>query len=170
MRISYLKAGFLLAAVYIGLGLVREPATGFTHGVHLVFHEAGHVIFMIFGSRFLTILGGTLGQLLMPLAVILSFIKTRQNYSACVTGVWLAASLADVAPYAKDARAMDLVLLGGVTGLESGGHDWNNMLFELDWLHHDQLIGNLFIAAGYVTLLLSLGAGLYFSRKDPDEF
>lgn len=37
----------------------------FIHRPLLVFHEAGHVIFMPLGD-WLTVLGGTLGQLLMP--------------------------------------------------------------------------------------------------------
>lgn len=33
-------------------------------------------------------------------------------------------SLTDVAPYINDARALQLVLLGGRTGAEVEGHDW----------------------------------------------
>ncbi len=41
----------------------RSPAIGesFLHLIHLVFHEAGHVVFMPFG-RFLMVLGGGLFQ------------------------------------------------------------------------------------------------------------
>ena len=39
----------------------------------LVFHEAGHVIFSVFG-RFMAVAGGTLLQLLVPLALMVAFV------------------------------------------------------------------------------------------------
>ena len=42
-----------------------DMMTSFIHGPLLVFHEAGHVIFRLFGE-WVTVLGGTLGQLLVP--------------------------------------------------------------------------------------------------------
>ncbi|MFI3185789.1 MAG: zinc ribbon domain-containing protein, partial [Methylococcaceae bacterium] len=46
---------------------IESNAVGnsFLHLVNLPFHEAGHIIFRPFGA-FITSLGGTLGQLLMP--------------------------------------------------------------------------------------------------------
>jgi hypothetical protein len=42
----------------------------FFHLVNLPFHEAGHLFFQLFG-RWMTSLGGTLGQLLIPLSCLL---------------------------------------------------------------------------------------------------
>jgi hypothetical protein len=42
-----------------------EMAGSFIHAPLLIFHEAGHVIFRPFG-QWVAVLGGTLGQLLMP--------------------------------------------------------------------------------------------------------
>jgi hypothetical protein len=50
----------------------------FMHSVNLVFHEAGHVIFTPFG-RFITILGGTLGQWLIPFIVLCAFLLRRDR-------------------------------------------------------------------------------------------
>jgi len=50
----------------------NEIGQSFMHNINLVFHEAGHVIFRIFGN-FMMILGGSLAQLLMPLIVMLAF-------------------------------------------------------------------------------------------------
>ncbi len=44
----------------------------FWHLVNLPFHEAGHLIFRPFG-RLMTSLGGSLGQLLMPLVCLVVF-------------------------------------------------------------------------------------------------
>ena len=48
-------------------GLSYQPGgvLGFIHGIDLIFHEAGHVIFGFFG-QFLAVLGGSLMQVLIP--------------------------------------------------------------------------------------------------------
>jgi hypothetical protein len=43
----------------------------FLHGINLIFHEAGHILFMPFG-RFMKILGGSLNQILIP-AIVSSY-------------------------------------------------------------------------------------------------
>jgi hypothetical protein len=137
-----------------------EMAEAWMHRIHLVFHEAGHVIFMPFG-RFITVLGGTLGQILIPLICLGAFVvKHRNAFGGAVALWWIGDSLVDVAPYAYDARAQELLLLGGVTGRDVPGyHDWNNMLGTLGWLQHDHLIGELFYAAGAACMLGALSWG-----------
>ena len=51
--------------------VVRSPldstlANSFLHLPNLVFHEAGHILFLPFG-RFMTVLGGSLLQILVPI-------------------------------------------------------------------------------------------------------
>jgi hypothetical protein len=54
------------------------------HGPNLIFHEAGHVIFSPFGE-FIMILGGSLGQILMPLIVAWVFVyRELQPYSGAI--------------------------------------------------------------------------------------
>ena len=62
-----LWAGFAIWGWYLIALDYREGEinTSFIHGPLLVFHEAGHVLFRPFGE-WLTVLGGTLGQLIMP--------------------------------------------------------------------------------------------------------
>lgn len=107
----------------------------FMHGINLVFHEAGHIIFHFFGW-FMGILGGTLGQLLMPVMVMLVFIiSNNDNFAASLGLWWLGQSFMDTAPYINDALRQELVLLGGHTGADApGNHDWNNILGELNRL------------------------------------
>lgn len=99
-----------------------EMGSSFIHGPLLIFHEAGHVVFRLFGE-WLMVLGGTLGQLIMP--VILGsalLIKNRDPFGAAI-GLWLVGvSLLDVAPYMYDALHPQLMLISGMTG-EEGGHD-----------------------------------------------
>ena len=81
--------------------------------VNLVFHEAGHVVFLPLG-RFMTILGGSLLQVLVPLICTLAFLTRHlDTFAASVTLWWTGQSLIELAPYINDARAQELMLLGG---------------------------------------------------------
>ena len=127
----------------------------FLHLINLPFHEAGHILFIPFG-HFMTILGGTLGQILMPIICLGTFlVKTRDPFGAAVALWWTAESLMDIAPYINDARAMDLMLLGGVTGKETDGHDWNNILTMLDLLEWDHRLAHLTYNLGIFLMVAS---------------
>jgi hypothetical protein len=158
----YGRAAVFAAMVWWGWTFIVMPLesnyTGesFLHLINLTFHEAGHVIFMPFG-RFMMILGGTLGQILMPMICLGTFlIKTRDPFGASVALWWTAESLMDIAPYINDARAMDLMLLGGITGKETDGHDWNNILMMLNLLEWDHRLAHLTYNIGILLMLGSL--------------
>jgi hypothetical protein len=131
----------------------------FLHLINLPFHEAGHLLFIPLG-RFMMILGGSLGQILMPLVCLATFlIKTRDPFGASVALWWTAESFMDIAPYINDARAMDLMLLGRVTGKETDGHDWNNILTMLGWLEYDHCLAHLAYNLGILLMLASFAWG-----------
>ncbi len=137
----------------------------FLHLVNLPFHEAGHLIFMPFG-RFMTILGGSLGQILMPLVCLGTFlIKTRDPFGGSVALWWTAENFMDVAPYINAARKMDLILLGGFTGKEVDAHDWNNLLTMLGWLQYDHGLAKVAYGIGTVLMLGSLCWGAALLRR-----
>lgn len=157
----YGRAAVFVAMVWWGWTFIVTPLetnyTGesFLHLINLPFHEAGHILFIPFG-RFMTILGGTLGQVLMPMICLGTFlVKTRDPFGAAVALWWTAESLMDIAPYINDARALDLMLLGGVTGKETDGHDWNNILTMLDLLEWDHRLANLTYNLGILLMLVS---------------
>lgn len=144
----------------------------FLHLVNLPFHEAGHVIFIPFG-RFMTILGGSLGQILMPIICLGTFLmKTRDPFGASVALWWTAESMMDIAPYINDARALELMLIGGVTGKETDGHDWNNILTMLNVLEWDHRLAHLTYNIGILLMLGSFFWGgvllLRHYRRLPD--
>jgi hypothetical protein len=144
----------------------------FMHLVNLPFHEAGHIIFMPFG-RFIMFLGGTLGQLLMPLICMGGLlITTRNTFGASASLWWLGQNFTDIAPYINDARALRLILIGGVTGREVDGHDWENILGTLGWLQYDHLIACISHITGVVLMIVSLlwgGYILYWQWKSVDR-
>ena len=174
----YGRAVIFLGLLWWGWKFIVTPLetnyTGesFLHLINLPFHEAGHVLFMPFG-RFLMILGGSLGQVLMPMICLITFlVETRDPFGAAVALWWTAESIMDVAPYINDARALDLMLLGGVTGKETDGHDWNNLLTMLGWLEYDQRLAHLAYNVGILLMLASFAWGAvlllrHYQRQQP---
>lgn len=129
----------------------------FMHLINLPFHEAGHLIFSVLGD-FLQVLGGTLGQLLIPLICMIAFIRKEDPYGAACALWWTGQSFIDIAPYINDARAGALMLLGGVTGQEAPDfHDWHNILGRLGLLSWDHSIAYAAKSAGTLLIIFSLG-------------
>ena len=130
--------------------------------VNLVFHEAGHVIFSPFGEV-MAVLGGSIGQLLMPLIVCLAFLLRYNNpFGASIGLWWLGQSAMDLAPYIADARAKQMILLGGVTGRDSPGyHDWANILGRQGWMRYDHQIAAAVDFTGEALMVLSFVWGAY---------
>jgi hypothetical protein len=132
----------------------------FMHLINLVFHEAGHVIFRLFGE-FMGFAGGTLAQLLMPVIVGGAFHWThRDNFGASIALWWLSVSVMDCAPYIYDALDPKLELLGGGTGKENEGHDWIYMLGELHLIQSSHGIGRAVHAIGAILMLVANAWGL----------
>ncbi|MBX3236839.1 MAG: hypothetical protein KF814_11855 [Nitrospiraceae bacterium] len=157
---------FLLLAAW-GWRFITTPLetnyTGesFLHLINLPFHEAGHLLFMPFGE-FMTILGGSLGQILMPVVCLVTFlVKTRDPFGASVALWWTAENFMDLAPYINDARALDLLLLGGFTGKEVDAHDWNNLLTLLGWLEYDHRLAHLSYGFGTLLMMIALMWGAW---------
>jgi hypothetical protein len=126
------------------------------HLIDLVFHEAGHVLFLPFGA-FMTTLGGSLTQLIVPAGLMVVFLtQHRDPFGAAVTGWWFGENVIDLAPYIDDARNLQMVLLGGKTGAEVEGHDWERILMTLGWLHLDHTLGRLAATVGTVIMLAAL--------------
>ena len=137
-------------------------SASFMHNINLPFHEAGHLVFSPFG-RFMQVLGGSLGQILMPCICLAAFlIHTRDPFAASVALWWVGENFMDIAPYMNDARALDLILLGGVTGKDvEDYHDWEYLLRNLDWLHYDHTIALASYRLGSLLMILAFTWGAY---------
>ncbi|WP_243373206.1 zinc ribbon domain-containing protein [Geotalea sp. SG265] len=166
---SLIRAAFLILLGFYSFRILSHSIASnfigesFLHLVNLPFHEAGHVIFSPFG-RFIQVAGGTIMQLLVPAAVAVSFFMRGDRYGAAIGIWWLGESMADVAPYADDARAGQLPLLGGVTGSEvEDYHDWEIMLGKLGLLPWDHAIGRFFFVAGGIAMTAALIWGFYLA-------
>ena len=91
---------------------------------NLLFHEAGHLIFGLFGDT-LGLYGGTLGQLVFPITSAVVFWRQESWVSASVALLWFFENINNIAAYVADARSQELPLVGG------GEHDWANILSSL---------------------------------------
>ncbi len=133
----------------------------FLDGVNLIIHEAGHVLWRLFGE-FLYFLGGSLTQILVPLVFVVYFWRSNQRFAACMAAFWTATSLFNLSVYVGDARAMELPLLGG----DNVEHDWNWILSNLNALNADHVLSSIVYATGLLYLVLSVAGGLYFAKGD----
>ncbi|HAG27293.1 TPA: hypothetical protein DCG61_00700 [Patescibacteria group bacterium] len=132
----------------------------FIDNVNLVIHEAGHVVFALFGNLIM-LLGGTILQLLVPIVFILYFVFQKQIYSASLLMYWLAINLFNVSVYVGDAVTMSLPLLTSDTST----HDWNQTFTILGILNHTDIISGIIFVTGLLVMVLALVLGLLNSGK-----
>lgn len=121
--------------------------------VTLILHEAGHTIFGVFNWRFLTILGGTLMQLLIPFSLFISTWWKRQRYLSQAFLFWLGFGWLRASAYCADAYYQQLPLIGG---LPKSAHDYTNMLSMLNILDKYMTVAWTMFGIGVSILLLSL--------------
>jgi TRAP-type C4-dicarboxylate transport system permease small subunit len=118
--------------------------------VSTAIHEFGHMLFMPFGipilGRTMVILGGSLTEVAFPVLFVGYFLRKREDgrrrdaFAAMVCLWWSAIGLLATAIYCADSRTGKLMLLDGLTGQESEGHDWCNLLNRWELLEHDTQI------------------------------
>jgi hypothetical protein len=135
--------GVLILAALLG----EQGWVPLVDGANLLFHEAGHPLLGLLGWETLTILGGTLMQLLVPLLVGGSFWLRRDAYGTAVAGVWGFENLLNIARYLADARAQVLPLVGG------GEHDWTALLSRWGCLAQDTGIAQVVRGFGWLGML-----------------
>ncbi len=132
-----------------------EMFDSFMHNILLPIHEAGHVFLMPFGE-FMTILGGSLFQLALPLGIAIAFaVRNRDNFAAALGIWWTSVSLLDLSPYIYDSLHPRLTMLGGHTG-EDGPHDWIYLLDVFRQLHRAQAWGAAAHAIGSVCVVIAI--------------
>ncbi len=155
---SLIRVIFWIFLIYYSLrffsfGINTAVMNDFLHGPDLIFHEAGHVIFSPFGD-FIMILGGSLGQCLIPIIVIYTFLfKEKNPFGASIGLWWLGQNLTDVALYISDASTRSLPLIGGMS---EEAHDWGNLLTMTGLLRYDFTFGIITHYIGMSLMILAL--------------
>lgn len=153
-EVSFKVIVAVLVALYF-FWLASNPSKWhFIDGVDLVFHEAGHLLFIFFGA-FLSAAGGTICQLVIPAMFPVYFYLKGYYYSAALVLFWLGQSFLNVSVYAADAQKMQLPLLGG----DNSGHDWNYLLSTLNLLNRTPEVATSIYTLG----VLTIGAATFLS-------
>src|SRR5437660_1305401 len=98
--------------------------------VNLIIHEGGHFFFSWFGYT-ITILGGTLGELLVPLLCAAYFFFHRETTGFAFSMFWFFENFPYIGTYMADARSQALPLVG------SGDHDWGILFGQWGLLLRD---------------------------------
>jgi hypothetical protein len=150
--ISREKAAATAIAIAL-LALVTRTSDGFVFVLdhaNLAFHEAGHLIYGIFGDT-LGLYGGTLGQLTFPAILVGVSIWRRQVPGTALGVAWIAQNLINIARYCADAQVQELPLVGG------GDHDWTNILSRWHALHRELRVAAVLRGIAWSLFLGSLG-------------
>jgi hypothetical protein len=137
-------------ALYAAICLRNSGEFRLLDSVDLAIHETGHLVFAPFGE-FLGFLGGSLFQVLFPLAFVTYFWRRRDRFAAYVVLGWVAQNLWNVSVYVADARARRLPLVGG------GEHDWAYLLGRLGLLGSDLLLAHGLQFAGVLLFAWCMG-------------
>src|SRR5450759_4454186 len=182
---SYLRLAFAVLLAWLAWIAFRDELgyVPLLSDIDLAVHEFGHMLFMPFGIQFLgstmMILGGSLTQVAFPLVFVGYFMRKRDDgrrrdlFAAMVCLWWSAINLLSVAVYCADSRAGQLTLLDGLTGQESDGHDWNNLLTRWGLLEHDTAIARWMRAIAWLvcvaSLIVTFWSELQLPREQPAE-
>jgi hypothetical protein len=159
-----------LVAWLIAYGLFLLYAARDTEGflfidhANLVFHEAGHMLFSWFGYT-ITILGGTLGELLVPLGVAVYFYFRGETAGAAFGSFWFFENFLYIGTYMADARRQDLPLVGSGDFVE---HDWNILFSQWGLLMQDRSIGAATRLLGWCGMLATIAwlGWMHFRTSD----
>ena len=157
-RSAALRAPLLLWLAYVGIRHFGDTDyQSLFGGLNLGIHEGGHLLFSWQPFDFLTVAGGTLLQLAVPVISALMFARQPDYFATAFCGGWLSMNLYNVATYMADARELDLPLVN--VGGGEGDHDWNYMLAAVGLLDWDTRIATLVRICAFLTMWGSIAAG-----------
>lgn len=128
----------------------------------LITHEAGHTFFGFFGSRFITILGGTLFEILLPILIFV-YGWWNQNRIVAQLGLLLTAfAWIESSAYAADAVTRKMPLIGN---LPKSAHDFYNLFSMKGVLDEHMFYAWIMYWVGIIVLMLFFSFPLWERRK-----
>jgi hypothetical protein len=145
-------AAFAVGVLLLGALIFSSPS-GFVlvlDHANLLFHEAGHV-FIGYLSRRLEIYGGTIGQLVFPVVLAVSFWRKDQTLPFAAAWIWFFQNWLNIAWYMADARKQALPLVGG------GLHDWLTIFTRWDVLAYDTRMAACVQIIGWIGMAAAVG-------------
>jgi len=126
---------------------------------NLIIHEGGHFFFSWFGET-IHILGGTLGELIVPLLCAAYFFFQRETTGFAFSIFWFFENFPYIGTYMADARTSVLPLVG------SDESDWTILFTWWGILAQDQKIGAIMRTLGYLGMLSTIAWLVFRLRHD----
>ena len=124
---------------------------------NLMIHEAGHPLFGILGGGgeigfgyTLMVMGGTLLELIVPLACAAYFFFRRESIGIAFCAFWFFENFLYIGSYMSDARASALPLVG------SGDSDWEVLFTQWNLMLRDTQIAHITRTLGWLGMLASI--------------
>ena len=133
-------------ALFLIYALVDRSGFLILDYANLIIHEGGHFFFSWFGDT-IRILGGTLGELLVPLFCAAYFFFQRETIGFAFSMFWFFENFPYIGTYMADARTSALSLVG------SDESDWTILFTQWGLLAQDQKIGATMRILGYLGML-----------------
>lgn len=156
-RSPWARAPLAAYLLYAGIRhLASHDYRSWFYGITLGVHELGHLLFMPFGQT-LHLLGGSLMQLVAPLAAALYLLlKQRDWFGLAVGGSWLAFSTWELATYVGDANREELPLVGFD---DAPLHDWATLLAQWHLINQTDTIAAAIRVVALVLWVASMALG-----------
>lgn len=132
----------------------------FVDYANLMIHEVGHTAFG-WASYYTVILGGTLLQLMVPLACLLIFVRRGETTAVAATAFWFFENLLYVAVYMADARRSAMPLVGGDES------DWTILFTHWGVIQNDLTIAAWVNGIGWIGMLGTIGWLVWMHAKNP---
>jgi hypothetical protein len=150
--ISRLGGGLWLLAYVLFLLHAAFDKSGFLFPdfANLMIHEAGHVFFS-WGGYTIMILGGTVGELIVPLLCAAAFLYKREVYGFTFSVFWFFENFLYIGTYMADSRTAVLSLVN------SDESDWTILFTQWNVLLYDQRIGHVTRLLGWLGMLAVVG-------------
>lgn len=147
---------FLLNAAFDDDGFL------FIDHANLMIHEAGHFFFSWFGY-YTMILGGTLGELIVPLLCALVFFRRGETTAVAFCSFWFFENFLYIGTYMADARTAAMPLVG------SEESDWTILFTHWDVLVHDRTIGGWTRGIGWLGMLAAVAWLVWMHLRIPQR-
>ncbi len=149
------RVGVTVVLAVYGIAILAAPGSwSVIDNINLPVHETGHLIFAPFGDT-LQLLGGTLLQLLFPLAFAAYFTMHGDEHGASVSIWWVGQNFVNVSTYMADAHPTSLSLAGGVD------RDWNILFADWGVLSHAAQYAQLAHGFGFLVMLVATVWGVF---------
>jgi len=150
----------LLFFVYVLVRHLSDPLySSILGGLNLGIHELGHFVFGFMGEA-MSVAGGTLLQLAIPVIGIFNFYRQEDFFSIALCFGWLSTNFFNVATYVADARRLELSLVSPFGG-DNVIHDWEYLLSKFNLLQHDTVLAGIIRGLAVISMLVCFTAGAW---------